>query len=81
MKVRDEFHIAFAALARAAPQEWERALAEYAAFVQSLKDELVAAHPSSFQVVQGSAVQAVAMGKLLATVKETADKLLEKQKK
>ncbi len=75
MQVRPEFILSIDALSRAAPQEWNRFMAEYVTFVHQGKDALVEAHPDVIHAAQGGVRQLVAFEKLLTSAREKAEKV------
>lgn len=78
----NEYHtliVRAASLARSAPREWEDFLKAYKAYVDTKKDQCVAAARDTLLVAQGCAREAGALQRLFNECVVTADKIAEKK--
>jgi hypothetical protein len=70
---------AAAELSHRAPQEWEKFLTSFAAYVEARREECIASPPDTFLINQGRARACAALRKLFAECSVEARKIEAKQ--
>ena len=73
--------LAAAHLSHRAPHEWVEFITAFTAYADEKRDHVIEANPDSLQVTQGRAQACVALRKLFAECRETANRIETKIQK
>lgn len=68
-----------ASVARSAGEDWDRFVAEFAAYTDAVKDQCVSSSIETLQVAQGRARECASLLRLLRECRQTADQIMEKK--